>query len=234
MNTNPHLASILVRDLASILDLARELRSDLDRSRARTRAYPVDRVHPLDSAHAIARRLEAYVVSICDRSRAYDRALTRALDRAHASALTADIARELDRDRDRAFNDYPGHTRDRARARSGAHDRASDLDRVLVTALGHARILALDIGRGRPGDTRRQRGVGRVAPSVSRLLAVATRLLPASYRVGYAEEFWAELWEITHAGGRRRAQLAYAVRVVMSARRLRTELQVPRRRGVAP
>ena len=80
-------------------------------------------------------------------------------------------------------------------------------------------------------DQRRRQAV-RLAPVAERLLAVAARLLPASDRVRYAGEFGSELWEIAHAGGRRRAQLAYAARQVRSAWRLGRELQAPQRRAV--
>ncbi len=60
------------------------------------------------------------------------------------------------------------------------------------------------------------------------------RLLPVRDRARYAEEFRSELWEIAHAGGGRRAQLAYAARQVMAARQLRAGLRVPRRRGAVP
>ncbi len=62
----------------------------------------------------------------------------------------------------------------------------------------------------------------------------ATRLLPIGERAGFAEEFRSELWEIAYAGGGRRVQLTYAVRQMLSARRLRAELlRVPRRRSTA-
>jgi DNA-directed RNA polymerase specialized sigma24 family protein len=133
-----------------------------------------------------------------------------------------------------------------------------DAGRGSVGAFLHviARSVAVDIGR-RPSSRpllqvedsqlaplpdsaargraiRRQGGAGRVAPVAVRLLAAAARLLPGGDRARYAEEFRSELWEIAHAGGGRRAQLAYAARVVMSARRLRADLRVPRRRGAAP
>ena len=74
----------------------------------------------------------------------------------------------------------------------------------------------------------------RLAPVAERLLAVAARLLPASDRVRYAGEFGSELWEIAHAGGRRRAQLGYAARQVRSAWQLGRELQAPQRRRAVP
>jgi hypothetical protein len=64
-----------------------------------------------------------------------------------------------------------------------------------------------------------------------RLLAVAARLLPAGDRSRYGEELWSELSEIARAGDGRHAQVTYAVRQLVSALRLRTELQAPRRRS---
>ena len=83
-------------------------------------------------------------------------------------------------------------------------------------------------GRGFPGHPR------RVAPVARRLITAAAWLLPARERARYVEEFRSELWEIAHVGGRRRAQLVYAVRQVLSAWRLRCGLSAPRRRGTAP
>jgi hypothetical protein len=73
-----------------------------------------------------------------------------------------------------------------------------------------------------------------VVPLARRLLAAAARLLPASDRARYAEEFRSELTEIARSGAGRGPQLAYAARVVMSARRLHADLRAPRRRGAVP
>ena len=73
-----------------------------------------------------------------------------------------------------------------------------------------------------------------VAPSAAGLLAAAARLLPAEERVRYAEEYRSELWEIAQVGGRRCAQLAYAARQLLAARRLRAGLRAPQRRGAVP
>lgn len=97
---------------------------------------------------------------------------------------------------------------------------------------GETRLLTSDVprtqARGFPGHPR------RVALLAKRLLTAAAWLLPAWERARYVEEFRSELWEIAHADGRRRTQLVYAARQVMSAWRLRAELKGPRRRGAAP
>ena len=107
-----------------------------------------------------------------------------------------------------------------------------DLERVLACA--RELVQAIEIVRGLDVRDQRRRQAVRLAPVAERLLAVAARLLPASDRVRYAGEFGSELWEIAHAGGRRRAQLAYAARQVRSAWRLGRELQAPERRRAVP
>lgn len=63
------------------------------------------------------------------------------------------------------------------------------------------------------------------------LAAAAVRLLSAGDRRRYLEEFQSELADLTRAGGNRRAQLTYAVRLLGSVLRLRAELRFPRRRA---
>lgn len=115
-----------------------------------------------------------------------------------------------------------GHVIDRARASDGefASDCARDIDLALTRDLGRA--------------GQEQHGARRVVPLAGQLLAAAARLLPAGDRARYAEEFRSELAEIARAGAGRRRQLAYAARVVLSVRRLRADLQAPRRRRAAP
>ncbi len=129
-----------------------------------------------------------------------------------------------------------GSTRAFDRAYTRILDLASVLDRAFDLAIDRVLDLAIDfdLARVRIVANRRRREASRVAPAAGRLVvAAAARLLPTRERARYAEEFRSELWEIAHAGGRRRAQLAYAARQVMSAWRLRAELRVPRRRGAA-
>ena len=203
---------------------ARDLADDLDR--ARDLAYG----HDLTSRHVASRAFDRACgfIGALDRARdlvgadgdplAVD--LDRAFDRARA------LIGALDRARDRA-RDLEGDLAladDFALALTDARDRAVDLTRALE--------LVYDPGSGRA--SRRERDSGRVAPIARHLVAAAVRLLPEGNRARYAEEFRSDLWEIVHDGGRRRAQLAYAARQVMSARQLRAELRVPRRRGAAP
>ena len=74
-----------------------------------------------------------------------------------------------------------------------------------------------------------------MAPTAGRLVTAAARLLPAREQARYAEEFRSELWEIAHAGGTRRAQLAYAARQVRAAGWLRGAADLTAtRRSAAP
>ena len=181
---------------------------------------------------------------------ALDRALDRAaavdaIDRAAADVLTGDLSLALNRAlaladaladaRDLDIASAVGLASNLVRARDRdfnlARDRDFNLARDRVGDL--AGNLVLDLDRARAG--RGQRGAaGRVVPLAGRLLAAAARLLPAGDRARYAEEFRSELAELVGAGAGRRRQLAHAARVVLSARRLRADLRVPRRRGAAP
>ena len=153
-------------------------------------------------------------LSARDLARAHDLARARALNRVIASVIARVIARVLTR----------------ARVIARALDR--DLPADLADTLDFVSTLARDLALARA--VRGQRGAGRVVPLAGRLLAAAARLLPAGDRARYAEEFRSELTEIARAGAGRRRQLAYAARVVMSARRLRADLRAPRRRRAAP
>jgi hypothetical protein len=147
-------------------------------------------------------------------ARGLDRTLNRVSGRSFKLNRTLDRVRDPDR-----VLSLPDHDLDLAR--SLVRDIQARLDRAAVR----------ERERGLARGSRRNHGAIRVAPSASRLLTVAITLLPAADRARYTEEYRSELWEITHAGGRRRTQLAYSARQVMSAWRLRAELRVRRRRG---
>ncbi len=67
--------------------------------------------------------------------------------------------------------------------------------------------------------------------AAQRLLAAAAWLVPAGDRPRYLEEFRAELADLDEAGRSRWTQIIYAVRLLVSAWPLRTELRSPRRRS---
>jgi hypothetical protein len=186
-------------------------------------------------------------------------ALDGALD--DARDFARDLARDLDRDRDRdldrardlvfALNHALNHALapTRAPAPDFAFAFALDLERVLNracprnsaldSALDLARQLARDIDlararrEGEPAGLRRARA-GQAAPSTGRLLAAAARLLPPADRGRYTEEFQCELSDLVAAGAGRRAQLAYAIRLLGVVWPLRAELRAPRRERAAP
>jgi hypothetical protein len=62
-----------------------------------------------------------------------------------------------------------------------------------------------------------------------RLTAWAARILPVADRSEYEELFGSELYELAQSDGGRRAQLAYALRVLVRAPLLRRELRAPAR-----
>jgi hypothetical protein len=221
------------------------------------RAIPGSSVRDLPSVDARARDLATTIadararrtLDVSDLDRDFDRVSGRALRRAHeliaalgpgldqapafarGSAIARAIARDLDRDFDFVRRDLDLDL-------GSGIALFPDLDRALALARG----LARDLDRASAiaglltsgGSIRGRREASRVVPAAGRLAAAAARLLPAQERARYAEEFRSELWEIAHAGGRRWAQLAYAARQLVAARRLRAELRVPRRRGAAP
>ena len=244
----------LVSDLESARNLARDLVSDLD----------VDNVRDLESARNLARDLvsDLEVDNVTDLARdlalTTDRVLTdgpaflgvrdlasdldRALDRARTIVSDRSLASERERALVRAAT-Y-GSIRGRSIARRWALDelgdraRAFDHARTLASELKLARTIVStlnrDLDRARTGSAQRQHGTGRVAPSAGHLLAAAARLLPATDRARYAEEYRSELWEIARAGQPRRRQIGYAARQAASSLRLRAELRTPRRRKASP
>lgn len=209
----------LDRALYCAHDLARALAKDLDRARDRAAKYLAG-----DLRRDICRDLD------CARD--------------HASKLIADLDRDLDGARARAWDitDTLEHTPTR------------DLDR----ALDYTLIRALDTARDGAGDlrreiqrayeltrdlyrTRRSRPTKRVVPSATSLLATAARfllaaaarLLPATDRGRYAEEYQAELWDLAQAGAGRVQQLRYALRQFRNVVSVRVALRSPRRRSSA-
>jgi hypothetical protein len=71
----------------------------------------------------------------------------------------------------------------------------------------------------------------RIAPMAGRCAATAVRLLPARERSRYAGEWRAELWDLAQAGEPRRDQVAYALRLLGSAVRLKASWPALRRKS---
>lgn len=177
-------------------DLIRELDRDLDR------VFALD----LDRIRALYRGVDSFY------------ALERDLD--HASKLRRDLvfdrdfARDLDPDRALAL----AQVLDRTCALALALDR--DLTRDLRALHGKARDLtrALKPEPESPGE--------RLEARPARWLAeLAGLLLQSQDRTRYTEEWWAELMALAQAGVPRRGQVAYALRLALSAWPLRTALR---------
>ena len=245
----------LARDLVRAGNLAR----DLDNARGLALLFASDPAIALGHARDLARILAKDLDQACGLARAVARGVGRDLGRDLARDLARDLidavglARDLVRacDRFTPQTGAPDYTRDLIRNLDHARELVLILASDPAIALGHAsnREPASELARNfirevahnlilEPASENAatvQHEAGQVVPLAGRLLAIASRLLPARDRARYADEFRSELWEIAHAvAGRRRAQLAYAARQVMSAWRLRAELRVPRRRRAAP
>jgi hypothetical protein len=98
-------------------------------------------------------------------------------------------------------------------------------------ALLRARHLNNNLDRGQ--EPRRRQEAPPVTPMAALVLTTAARMLPAREQTRYTEEFLSELWEIAHAGGTRRSQLAYAARQVTAAGWLHAALWVPQRHSTS-
>ncbi|MGW5745168.1 hypothetical protein [Amycolatopsis sp. NPDC003861] len=116
---------------------------------------------------------------------------------------------------------------DVALAASRTGERVRALDRLGVAAQARVRELAIfdddegrRLGRALLGCVTSARNAAVAGPATRRLVAAAVALVPSAHRRRYAEEFHAELAELT---GRQRA--AYALRLVAGAWRLRRGLR---------
>jgi hypothetical protein len=234
-------AGNLSRDLDNARDLALLLASDPAIALGHARDLAPILARDLDQACGLARSVARGVGCDFGRDLARDLArdlidavgLARDIDRVTPQAGAPDYSRDLIRNLDHARELVLILASDPAIALGHASNRepASELARNFIREVAHSLI-------SEPASENAatvQHEAGQVAPLAGRLLAVASRLLPARDRARYADEFRSELWEIAHAvAGRRRAQLAYAARQVMSAWRLRAELRIPRRRRAGP
>jgi hypothetical protein len=239
MTTTDPLADIrdLAHDVGRASDHARTLAWDLvragDVASGLTRSLAYDLVSASVLARALVRepnRGDLAIELARDIVRASDLAFVRARDPVRASdrARAHDLAREL------------GRASNLASKLVGADDvglaRMDDLASDLIRASDHAggREHSQDPVVSVSSDGKHEED--RMVRSADRLVAVAARMLPASDRARYEEEYRSELWEIAHAGQSipRIRQLLYAVRQAASSYRLRSELLAPRRRKVSP
>jgi hypothetical protein len=153
------------------------------------------------------------------------------LDVAASTKSALDLAIAFEANRARAVHVL----RQLGRARETISDKSALAEHLDVSIrcahdLVDTLLLAPSVIRGaRASYLRQRRSIG-----AWRLATAAARILPMAARPRYEEEFKSELAEIACAGGGRRVQLAYAVRQVMSAARLRHELRAPQHRSAVP
>jgi hypothetical protein len=229
------VSTVVASSLATALDSAHDNASALASTLGRA-SYLADtsaRADTLALAHALASDL------------GHARLFAQSLDSARIGALYGVLAFADVRTRGLVEDFTHGRvnelldSRAAARARSLADDlsRARGLADDLFRARGLADILARASNITFPSDAEAdanrnepQRGRIVVARSAGRLVAIAARLVPASHRSRYAEEFRCELWDQAEAGAGRWCQMLYAARQLARAPRLRAELQAPHRR----
>ncbi|HSV65128.1 MAG TPA: hypothetical protein VLJ59_04350 [Mycobacteriales bacterium] len=210
--THLDLARDLARDLAHardndlVLDLARARDLALARARDLARVRDLARALDLDLAHALARALDLDLVLARD----FAHALAHALAHAHDLVYAHDLARAI-------LPSWMPHYRDLATMLDNLLEVARAIDRALgksAARMGEGEQLA-DARSGLPGWVCR------------RLMGGAVRVLPAVHRPRYADEWCAELWELGGLPSARRHQLAHALRVVSRCVVLRRSLAAP-------
>lgn len=206
-------------------------------ARARVRAASLSSTRHVDPAGALAvdRTLSSALDFLEDLTRALDR--IRLLDRTLDPSLT--LANEIE----------IAGTLVRALAGSLSTARHVDPSSTLPFAwaleLTRALAQALDIictrVPSRSIGTQEHRPTKHVARSALSLLAAAARLLPATARARYTEEYRSELWDLADSGAglmrqlrSRMRQLRYALNQLASARRMRLALRSPHSRNAAP
>ncbi|WP_331722843.1 hypothetical protein OG848_47740 (plasmid) [Streptomyces canus] len=197
----------LVRDLDEALAFVRDQAPPIVRIRARVRALGV--------------LLDFVLDRNCNRD--FNRAVALARGLVLVLDLDLDLVRVLDRDLLRV----------RARARALTLDLDSVPDRVVqdvVRLLESARLnaaLLAAAGVEPVADGHK----ARVSGSARWLVGVASRVVPVGERGRYAEEWQGELWDLGQpARGRRRRQLAHALRLLSRTWGVRGGVRAARRR----
>ncbi len=236
------------------LDRLRDLIGPLDRNRAGDLARGLNDLDPelgldldlvVEAAHTLVSALglngDHALAEARDWASALDnslleltRAATDAREFASARADAANHARELAS----ALGHAASHARELASARD--HDRSHAVVRDLDLLRDLARDLARDSDlAGRLAvylafhsvTSEVQERVARSAKSMpGRVVALAVRMLPASERVRYREEFRSELLDPEFLKLPRRKRLGYALRVLVRTPTLRWALREPSHR----
>lgn len=202
--------------------LAHDLRQDLFRALNAAKRLDLDRASGLDvsSDQIIA------LGRTCGHVSAYRRVLV-AISRNLAFTRVRLYSDDLDLDRDlarvRAFIRDLDHSQDL----QSIHDR--DLDLARGSAVLLERKLAAAAGEQDTRPTVRAPRK-RISPVAGCAVGVVVRVLPPVDRPRYAGECKAELYELAEVS--RRAQWAYAARLICCASRLRRELRHAARKVV--
>jgi hypothetical protein len=240
MNTGQYYGAATA--LQGVHAQAREL--DLTRTLTRADSVSFEIGRHLDAAHALLDALTG--TRILERSyRELDSSAVRALARVNDAIRARDLDASLEAV-DALVSALEAaletiHARIRYLDAVGARGR--DLMRYLENALDHAAdlptVLARNFVRQYAQDDLEPQAepeAGRITRPAARLVAVATRMLPAANRDRYFEEYQSELWEIANGGGggSRREQLLYAGRQFLRVLSLRGAVLTPRRRKASP
>jgi hypothetical protein len=239
------------------LDRLRDLIGPLDRNRAGDLTRHLNDLDPelgldlglvFEAAHTLGSALGLNGDHVLDDARGWASALGNSLKLARAATDAGEFAS--------ARGDAAIHARELAnafvRAATHARELASARDRARGHAVDRVRDLDRDLSRDLARDLARYRGLAgslavylafhSVTPEVKeqvarsahsmpgRVVALAVRMLPASERVRYREEFRSELLDPEFLMLPRRKRLGYALRVLARTPSLRWALRDPAHR----
>jgi hypothetical protein len=138
-------------------------------------------------------------------------------------------ARDDDRIRGELLEHAHRRTLDHARLRTATSTR--EITYILLDELSNARRFAFGLAEISASDDQSGEAASVcISPLAGRVTTVAARLLPCAERLRYVEEYRAELYDLARIS--RRAQWAYAVRLLMCALPLRRELRRDAREAV--
>jgi hypothetical protein len=220
------LVNDVIRDLTLAENLARKLTGTSDSS------LGLNIARDLACAQEVARDLDSSSVRVITRARSSADTLAADLRSTvgHADGLARDYGIAVD----------PSVASQLIYALAHACETADDLARASASALAAARAdtlaraSAVASNLASPSSAERGRGgARRVVRPAAGLLAVAVRMLPATDRVRYGEEYVCELRELAQSEARLAQQMLYALRQLRSAPQIALTLRSPHRRSAA-
>lgn len=239
------------------LDRLRDFIGPLDRNRAGDLARGLNNLDPelgldlalvFEAAHTLGSALGLNGDHVLDEARGWASALGDSLELTRAATDASEFAS--------VRADAASHARELASALGRAASHARELASAHDHARGHAVVRVRDLDRDLPRDLARdlaryhglagslavylafhsvtlevKERVARSAKSMpGRVVAMAVRMLPASERVRYREEFRSELLDPQFLMLPRRKRLGYALRVLVRTPALRWVLREPSHR----